>query len=227
MKRSAGHVTDLLPEYVLGLLSGRERRRAERHLGRCAGCRAELASWEAVTDDLARAPFPAEPPEALAERILARLPAGGGRLRAPRLAGGWAIAVLAVLVASAAANVVLWRRVQVAQAVYADTLSVPMVGTEAALGAAGTLVPSIDGRHATLTVQGLPHLTSGRQYQLWLVKDGARTSGGVFSADNSGRACLVLTPPQRLATYTAFGVTVEPWGGSPGPTGPRVLGGRR
>ncbi len=230
MSRRAEHMTDLLPEYALGLMRGSERRRAERHLRGCAGCRAELASWLAVTDGLAFAPRPVEPPPALKEKLFARLPAsapGSRRLRAPRIAMSWAAAVLAVLVALAAVNVVLWRKLGIAQTVYAETLSVPMVGTEAAFGAAGSLVPSIDGRHAMLKVRGLPTLPSQRQYQLWLVKDGVRTNGGVFSVDRTGWAVLVLSPPHRLSTYTAFGVTVEPRGGSPGPTGPRVLGSRR
>jgi anti-sigma-K factor RskA len=97
------------------------------------------------------------------------------------------------------------------------------VGTQAAPGASARLVPSFDGRHGRLYVQGLPQLTSERQYQLWLIKDGARVNGGVFSVGPTGEGVLYVDAPVPLATYTGFGVTVEPAGGSPGPTGPRVL----
>ena len=37
-----------------------------------------------------------------------------------------------------------------------------------------------------LAVTGLHGLDRGHQYQLWLIKDGQRRSGGVFSPDAEG-----------------------------------------
>ncbi len=145
----------------------------------------------------------------------------------PRFRYGWAALAIAALCASAAANVALLRRVRAAETKYAEAVTVQMIATDAAAGAAGRLVPSLDGRHGTLSVQGLPGLPPGSQYQLWLVGDSGRTSGGVFSVDGAGCGVLRVSSPAELRAYTAFGVTVEPAGGSPGPTGPRVLGGRR
>ena len=223
-KRAAQHVADLLPDRALGCLSSRDLRRVERHLRSCAACRSELDSWLAVTDQLAFAPAPVEPSPELRERILARpLPAAGRRARAtPRLVLAWSALGLA-LIASAGLNLALWRRARAAETLYAEARTVRMVATQAAPGASGRLVPSIDGRHARLLVQGLPLLPAERQYQLWLVKDGARVSGGVFSVSAKGSAVLAVEAPVPLATYTGFGVTVEPAGGSAGPTGQRVL----
>lgn len=74
-------------------------------------------------------------------------------------------------------------------------------------------------------VDGLPKLDESQQYQLWLIKDGERTSGGVFSVTSSGYGWVYVRTPDPLASYQAAGITIEPAGGSPGPTGDKVLGG--
>ena len=58
-----------------------------------------------------------------------------------------------------------------------------------------------------------------------LVKDGKRSSGGVFSVQDNGYGVLKIDSPLPLIEYQTFGVTIEPFGGSPGPTGKKVLGG--
>jgi hypothetical protein len=47
----------------------------------------------------------------------------------------------------------------------------------------------------------------------------------VFSVDAGGYGTTMVTSPLPLTSYVAFGVTVEPIGDSPGPTGQKVLGG--
>jgi anti-sigma-K factor RskA len=87
------------------------------------------------------------------------------------------------------------------------------------------LVVSQDGEHGTLVVDGLPALDEMSQYQLWLIRDEQRTNGGIFSVDEEGYGNLWVSSPEPLLSYSAFGITVEPAGGSPGPTGVKVLGG--
>jgi anti-sigma-K factor RskA len=96
--------------------------------------------------------------------------------------------------------------------------------TDMAPEAAGELVFARGGRAATLTVRGLPVLPAGRQYQLWLVSDGERESGAVFSVNDNGWAETAVEMSRGAAEYERFGITIEPAGGSPGPTGERVLG---
>ena len=72
--------------------------------------------------------------------------------------------------------------------------------------------------------EDLPLPPPGRTYQLWLVPTaGAPVSAGVFQPDKEGYASIVLPdlPPDTIAK--AFAVTVEPAGGVPQPTGPKVL----
>lgn len=63
---------------------------------------------------------------------------------------------------------------------------------------------------------------SDKSYQLWLVPDsGAPVSAGLVEADQESGAAVAHLP-QGLAAK-AFAVTLEPRGGRPQPTGPKVL----
>jgi anti-sigma-K factor RskA len=62
----------------------------------------------------------------------------------------------------------------------------------------------------------------GKSYQLWLVPmEGKPMSLGVFSSAGPGMAMMAHVPPNMEAR--AFAITVEPLGGMPQPTGPKVL----
>jgi anti-sigma-K factor RskA len=100
---------------------------------------------------------------------------------------------------------------------------VALAATENAPGATGILIISADGEYGSLVVQGLPDLDPDHQYQLWLIDNGERTSGGVFSVEH-GYAAIQVYAPRFLSSYQSFGITVEPAGGSSGPTGAKVLG---
>jgi anti-sigma-K factor RskA len=47
----------------------------------------------------------------------------------------------------------------------------------------------------------------------------------VFSVDEEGYANLSIKSEMPLSGYDRFGITIEPFGGSLGPTGDKVLGG--
>jgi hypothetical protein len=70
------------------------------------------------------------------------------------------------------------------------------------------LVISKDGKQGTLVVDDLPGLPADQQYQLWLIQNGERTSGGVFSTDESGYGYLEIHAPQPLVSFESFGVTI-------------------
>jgi anti-sigma-K factor RskA len=101
--------------------------------------------------------------------------------------------------------------------------TIVLTGTEAAPEAWGTILVGADGRNATLIVESLPPLDATEQYQLWLVAGENRASGGVFSVNADGYSSVAIQAPRPVREYTGFGVTIEPAGGSPGPTGARVL----
>jgi len=222
------HVDDMLPALVLGCLEPRERARVSRHLESCAACRSRLAGYEELVASLSLAAPRAEPPRALRRRILQQAVRGASRARGwplPRLA--WTLAAAALLVLSLGFNLVLWQRVtrlETVSAMLPGQIAV-LAATEAAAGARGLLLFGSEVNEATLVVEDLPPLDSGRQYQLWLIREGQRTSGGVFSVTPQGYGCLLILSPLPLESYQGLGITVEPAGGSPGPTGQRVLGG--
>ncbi len=103
--------------------------------------------------------------------------------------------------------------------------TVVLRGDAPAPGGVGTLILAPDRPEAVLIVDGLPSPPAGKIYQLWLIRNGQRDSGGLFTVDAGGRGVLVVRAPRPLANYQAVGVTAEPVGGSPGPTSPRVIGG--
>lgn len=241
------HVTEQLPAYALGCLDDDEVGVVARHLATCAACQAQLAAYREITGRLAWAAPGAEPPAGLKQRVLgqaeaerATAPAGAARQRAvaekaapawwARLSGlwrgtapAWGVAALVLVLLLVVSNLWWWQRTE-ERAPAGDMRLIAMLGTDAAPKGSGTLVISADGEYGTLVVDGLPVLEPDHTYQLWLIRDGQRTSGGLFDVSSHGYGALVVSSPDPLASYDAFGVTVEPAGGSPGPTGAKVLG---
>lgn len=236
------HVFELLPAYALGCLDPEESVLVARHLEGCAVCRIELETYRTTAGELSLAVVEAEPSPRLKLRLMERAsraapPAAPETTRASwrqALARGllpvrpaWAVAVLLLVAALLVSNLWLWQQVRrlEAQSQLAAMRTVTLTGTEAAPAALGVLVISSDGDQGTLVVEGLPPLGPDQQYQLWLIKDGHRDSGAVFSVDNEGYGSEWVMAPEPLSRYSAFGVSIEPAGGSPAPTGARVLGG--
>jgi anti-sigma-K factor RskA len=92
-------------------------------------------------------------------------------------------------------------------------------------GLAGSVLVDNDKSTAVLVLWNLPQLEAGETYQVWLLDaDGKRTSGGLFTpVDKQGYTTATIQSPVPIGEFDGLGVTVEPEGGSPGPTGPRVL----
>ncbi len=79
---------------------------------------------------------------------------------------------------------------------------------------------------ALVWFNNLKQLDADHVYQIWLRKDTQRISAGLFHAGMDGHAMVIINAPKMLGNYTDIGVTVEPATGSPGPTTPRVIGGK-
>ena len=234
------HVLDSIPAYVLGCLDEGEQRQVADHLATCEHCRAETQVYQRLLDEMPFAITESEPPPGLKTRVMQQVNKTSSEVhREPKAspwekfsqllrgaAPAWGLASLALIAVLALSNAYLWGRMSnLEKELQSDFVTVDMLGTEAAPGAMGVLVFSPDGKQGTLVVDDLPALSQAQQYQLWLIRDGQRTSGGVFSVDSEGYGHLVVSSPTLLTNYSAFGVTVEPAGGSPGPTGDKVLGG--
>jgi len=232
------HVIDLVPAYALNCLDGDEAAQVAEHLKLCHECQAQLHAYLSVVDQLPLAAPQAEPSKTVKQALLARVergtpveerPSAWVRLRSYFKAAtpAWGLASLAFVAVLLVSNLVLWRQVNQIQG-SSNTTALRVVnldGTESAPNATGMIVISKNGEYGTLVVDHLPYLSPEQQYQLWLIQDGKRTSGGVFSVSAEGYASLGISSPRSLVDYGSFGVTIEPAGGSPGPTGEKVLGG--
>jgi len=234
------HVIDYLPAYALGCLDKDEAKLVRSHLQSCATCRGELSVYQSIVEELPFAAQEHRPPADLKTRILERIQQPesrgvGPRLRAwwdaviqsyQRIAPAWGLASMVFVLALIVSNYYFWQQAAVAQNLAHDNLQVvALTGTETNPEARGMIVISRDGDHGTLVADGLPVLDEDHQYQLWLIRDGDRVSGGVFSVKEDGYVSMWVGAPDPLGSYSAFGITIEPAGGSPGPTGTKVLGG--
>ena len=245
------HVFDLIPAYALGCLDPDETNQVEVHLAQCVDCKQEWTSYQAVLNSLALSPSQVNLPRHLKGSIIKAIENPQPRLplrhlvRAPTAVGGqrqgswqawvktllpvWGIASLVLILALGMTNVLLWQKVQTAsqpgKILFSDFQIVPLKGTSAAPQASGILVISNDGLAGSLNVEGLQSLDPAYQYQLWLIDQGKRTSGGVFSVNSQGYGSLMVNSSRPLIEYGSFGITIEPAGGSSGPTGDKVLGG--
>ena len=234
-------IRDLIPAYALHTLDSQEARRVRQHLAGCAVCREDLYAYLAVADTLPLAAPEADPPTDLKARILRSAQPGDHlpgndpgkvsrgqpvwrRVQLALPAPLWQAAVLLAILILGLTSSLLWIRLaQVERQVQAPRQFF-LTGTAAAPQAQGVILVGSDPESATLIVEDLPDLGEEQQYQLWLVRDGQRVSGGVFSTGPDGYQSLRIWAPLPLWDYSAFGITIEPAGGSPGPTGERVLG---
>jgi hypothetical protein len=103
-----------------------------------------------------------------------------------------------------------------------DLLRVDLTGQPQAPGATGRALWS-QGAGLVFTAERLPALPPGRVYQLWTIAGTTPTGSGIFTPDAAGGASMTVPVPPGLPRPDAFGVTIEPAGGSATPTMPIVL----
>jgi anti-sigma-K factor RskA len=85
---------------------------------------------------------------------------------------------------------------------------------------------NVNERKGMLNAFGLAPAPAGREYQLWLIRDGKPVSSRVFNSTADGRALVEnLDLPESAAGVTVVAITVEPAGGSPQPTSTPILAG--
>src|SRR3954468_20321007 len=222
--------------YALDAVSDVERARFERHLAECAACRQEVAELRATGTWLGVAETVGPPPE-LKALGLARPPRPRQlppRVTVPRKPGRTKAFGLRVALFGAAAAAV------VAVGVGVVTTSAPPAPGDSVLSAPGappapadsvlsapdapaiqsagegsaTLVVSRSRNQAVLLASGLPALDAGHVYQVWMIRAGEALSAGLLQP----RMLMSDLPPG----IDRIGITVEPAGGSAGPTTPAV-----
>jgi anti-sigma-K factor RskA len=235
------HVLDLIPEYTLGSLEEPAAHHVATHIAECAICRQEMAAYQQIADQLALAVPTATPSAELKARLMDRIhglgepplspvaakraPASNRWQLLPRWVPAGAFAGVLVILLLAVSNLLLWQRLNRLEVITGPLgmRAIALQNTAGAAGASAFVVMGADGENGVLVVDHLPPLNEDQEYQIWLAKDGALTSGGTFDVDEDGYRGLRLTAPDSLLTYSDVYVTVEPAGGSATPTGVQVL----
>lgn len=236
-----------LAAYALGTLDADEISALESHLDGCKDCQAELTDYQAVTTGLLGSVPPQAPPPGLRHKLAAQLPSQ--RARTPSLLANifaqfsfGQIAATVIVVILLGLNVYSSfqiRELQRQQAVLAERLSneqtalsmlaypstQSLVVNPDVQNLAGSMLVDREKRIAVLVLWNLPPLEAGQTYQAWLIDaDENRVSGGLFApVDEQRYTTTTIRSPVPIGEFDGLGVTVEPSGGSEGPTGPRVL----
>jgi len=262
----------ILEEYALGVLSEVERAEVERRAAESPEIQRELNLITAAIDDYAQA-HTQTPPEGLRERVLAGwqaaihagpptaaaptpvVPASAAPVvrqlvpeaEAPAGRTSWLMAAsIALLLLSAAANMVLYNRwkdaetslviAQNEQARVATTMqatnkslaaevqvlrndefkAIDLAGTPAAPTAKARVLYNVATKAVFVDVRSLPAPPAGKQYQLWALDQGKPVDAGVLTAATT--AGDSLQQMKDINSAQAFAMTVEPEGGSENPT---------
>ncbi len=90
----------------------------------------------------------------------------------------------------------------------------------------GMMMISPSNKYAILAVLQMEQLPQDKVYQVWLLKGTQRDDGGYFKIDSTGYGQISISPAKLLNDYDSVGITIEPAGGSPWPTGKKVLDGK-
>ena len=229
-----------IPLLAIDALPEPERSVLRRHVATCASCRRLLAEYEQVSAALLTSVPTADLPSGLEQRLRARVtgtlplrqpPARPGWRALPRWA--WAAAAAALVVVLLGAGL-LWRTpaeqpqlpAEAAQLLQTPgTVRVSIKGTDRSPNAWGQAIVNPVSPVGYLLVDNLETLPPQQVYQVWLYRNTEKDSAAVFTVDTKGHAGVHLWAPRTLSDYQEMGVTVEPKGGSPWPTTPRVING--
>lgn len=247
MKKACQEIQPLLGSYALGAVEPEERKLVERHLTDCPDCQRALQEYYHVKRRILLSQPSREPPERmrrfLEEETSQERPSSTWW---ERLGEGWApalrVALTAGMILLLVVNVGLFFQVRdlartqkqyqkrfrasqttVALLTYYDAEVVELTGETAY----GTFIYEPDRELGVLNVRGLQPLPEDETYQVWLIEeDQTRESGGLFGVDDPSYDYVshVIWSSKPLDSFKAIGVTIEPAGGSPGPTGPKVIG---
>lgn len=241
---------ELIALYAIGAVTPAEAEAARQHLATCATCQDLLQEYQAVAEELLYQVPALQPPPGLKAKLLARIQptarlAGASPPRRSRLRRFWqdtialprwaAIGALAALLALGGVAlsertraVALADQVEMGRILSSPHhLTVILEATDQAPEARGVVYLEPESSAAVLIVNRLTALPPDKAYQVWLIHDGQRDSGGLFTVrPEDGHAVTLIRAPRPLSTYQQLGITDEPATGSPGPTGQRVIGGK-
>lgn len=240
-------IRELIPAYSLDCLDPAEAKIVAAHLQQCPDCQKDLESNLELVGKLALSiPLQSANPE-LKARILSAIhtpqpsppapeiqhsaakprPLSKGRWTDffQRALPAWGVVSLLLIAVLSISNLRLAQRMNELEQGRPGFRTVQLSGTDFSPSAQGLLIISPDGENGSLVVDRMPALEDNQDYQLWLIKDGERTSGGVIDTYSDGYGVLWIHTDEPLISFEEIGVTIEPSGGSLAPSGEKIIGG--
>jgi anti-sigma-K factor RskA len=217
-----------LVAFALGALEPGDERAVEAHAPSCARCTRELEALVPAVAVLGESVEQLEPPSELRERVLAivRIEAASSREPAEQRArerrglGAFllrpAVALAAVAVIAAGVAGYLVRDTGGGGG---DQTTVAVQPAPAAAGIGGSL--AVADNNAMLDLHGLPQLSGGEVYQVWVAKGNGLRPSSNFVPNSSGRAMTAVDG--HLTQGTKVMVTRESGPGHTKPTLPVLL----
>ncbi|MHB8645213.1 MAG: anti-sigma factor [Thermomicrobiales bacterium] len=231
-------MAEAIAAYALDALPPDEEATVAAYLAAHPEARALCEEYRSIVGLLPYAAAPSEPPPYIREGVLRTIRSERTtrrRFSLPpvryRFISAFAACALALLLVW---NIGLQVRTSPApanaSASISDILSQPGLMTyamepqPAAPNASGRVYLTPGLKQAAISVWKLPPLPPDHTYQLWFQLDAqTRVSITTFSVDAKGSAVVRLDVPRMNRPYVQCGITLEPQGGSPTPTGPRML----
>jgi anti-sigma-K factor RskA len=104
-----------------------------------------------------------------------------------------------------------------------NVITISLKGTDVQPHAHGQLIADPKEQSAVLIVAGLPRLEANKTYQVWLIDGDKPVSAGLLTVDENGQGVVIVTSDEAISTFKSLGISVEPEGGSPQPTGEIVV----
>lgn len=209
---------ELLPAYSIGATDDAETRLVDSQLARCPELVEELARLRGVSDALAYDVPQVEPPPHMLDQLLSSARASKPAPKRQRRV--W-IAAAAAVAALVLINNLYWITRLNASAV--RTLDLPTAINGETTDAAGRVIWSGTTSEAVLIAANFPMLDAEQTYQAWVRRGETVTSLGIFRVDETGSGLLVFDAARLNEPFEVLGVTTEPAGGSPSPTGDPVV----
>jgi anti-sigma-K factor RskA len=219
---------DDLVAFALGALEPGEERAVEAHMPSCARCTRELEALVPAVAVLGECVEQLEPPPELRERVLAvvrseaaasREPAEqparrreGRGLRGFLLRPAVALATVAVIAAGVGGYLV--RDIGGGGA---ESTTAAVIPQQPGIG--GAL--EVGDNSSMLDLHGMPQLTRGEVYQVWVARGSNLSPSSNFVPDKSGRAMTAVDG--HLGEGTKVMVTKESGPGHTAPTPPILL----
>ncbi len=237
MSLTCREAEDLLGAYALEALPDDEARRMVEHLASCQEHATAAAQLRQTQSLLALTVDDAQASPDVRSRIMAAVEAGpaAGRVetgpparavpvRRPMRVPRWAPRPMQLTVAAAflltlgIGSLIGYRLNQNAQPIILNFAG----DASKAPSAEARLVYFKDRQQALLAVSGLPRLTPGQVYELWLIKGAVPVDVGI-SASPDGKIAALLSAD--LARFDVLAITIEP-GEQPLPTTTPILVGK-